>query len=186
MNGSHLKAGSVLLAEPFMADPNFRRSVVLLCEHSDDDGTIGFILNKPLNIPVNDLISEFPEIKSNVYFGGPVATDTVHFIHNAGEIVDDSVQISRGVYWGGDFDKLKFLIESKLILPHNIRFFVGYSGWSPGQLGEEMDYNSWVVARMHANYAFKTKTRKLWQQVMYNKGNIYSVIAQIPESMSLN
>jgi len=181
-----LKSGLVLAAEPFMVDPNFRRSVVLLCEHDKEDGTIGFILNKPLNIQVNELISDFPEIESHVYFGGPVATDTVHFIHNVGELVEDSVRIGRGVYWGGDFDKLKFLIESKLILPHNIRFFVGYSGWTVGQLEDEMSYNSWVLASLHANYVFKTKTQYLWRQVLHNKGNVYSVIAQIPEHISLN
>ena len=181
-----VSSGSVLLAEPFMEDPNFKRAVVLLCEHDKDEGTVGFVLNKPLDIKVNELISDFPEFESQVYFGGPVATDTVHYIHNVGELLDESIKVSRGVYWGGNFEKLKFLIESQLVLPHNIRFFVGYSGWSAGQLDEELEYQSWVIARMHANYIFKTKTRSLWRQVMHNKGNVYSVIAQIPEVMSLN
>lgn len=186
MKGMKVKNGSVLLAEPFMNDPNFRRSVVLVCEHSKDEGTVGFILNKPLHMKVNELVADFPEIESDVFYGGPVSTDTVHFIHNVGELLEHSIRIGRGVFWGGDFEKLKFLIQSKLVLPHNIRFFVGYSGWSPGQLFEELDYKSWVVAKMHANYVFKSKPGHLWQQVMYNLGNTYSVIAQIPEPPCLN
>lgn len=181
-----IKSGKLLLAEPFMLDPNFRRSVVMVCEHSKDDGTVGFILNKPLNVKVNELVSDLGSIESPVYFGGPVATDSIHFLHNVGELLEESIPVLRGVYWGGDFEKLKFLIESKLILAHNIRFFVGYSGWSPGQLNEEMDYKSWVVSDMHPNYLFKSKPNNLWKQVMYNKGDIYSVIAQMPEQPCLN
>jgi putative transcriptional regulator len=121
-----VKTGNILLAEPFMLDPNFRRSVVLLCDHHDE-GSIGFILNKPLNRSIDEIIPDFPEFKSEVFYGGPVATDTIHFIHSVGDLVEDSVEVSRGVYWGGDYEKLKFLIESELILPDNIRFFIGYS-----------------------------------------------------------
>ena len=87
---------------------------------------------------------------------------------------------------GGDYEKLKFLVDSKLVLPENIRFFVGYSGWSAGQLQEELAYKSWVKSEMHANYLFKSKPDHLWQQVMYNLGDRFSVIAQIPEAHSLN
>ena len=185
MNKVKIKNGQVLLAEPFMMDPNFRRSVVLVCDNHEE-GTMGFILNKPLNMNVEELIADFPEFESEVYFGGPVATDTVHYVHNVGTLLEESVELGRGVYWGGDFDKLKFLIQSKLILPGNIRFFVGYSGWSPGQMTEELDFGSWVVADMHANYLFKTKSKRLWKQVMSNKGNNFEVIAEMPDSLSWN
>lgn len=178
--------GTLLLAEPFMLDPNFKRAVVLMCEHSNEEGSIGFILNKPLHMQVNELVSDFPEIASEVFFGGPVATDTIHFIHNVGELLEESVEVERGVYWGGDFEKLKFLIRSKLILPQNVRFFVGYSGWSQGQLVEELGFKSWVTTEMHANYLFKSKAKHLWQQIMYNLGDTFSVIAQIPEQPCLN
>ncbi|HPG06920.1 MAG TPA: YqgE/AlgH family protein [Saprospiraceae bacterium] len=177
--------GQILLAEPFMVDPNFRRSVVLLCEHQTD-GSIGFILNKPLKMNVSELIADFPEFESEVYFGGPVATDTIHYIHNVGELLEESVEVNRGVYWGGDFSKLKFLISSKLVEPGNIRFFVGYSGWSSGQLHEELGYGSWVIADMHANYLFKSHPASLWKQVMSNKGHNYEIIAQMPDSINWN
>jgi putative transcriptional regulator len=186
MRSHKVKSGKLLLAEPFMLDPNFRRAAVMVCEHSSEDGTVGFILNKPLNVKVSDLVTDIPDIESPVFFGGPVATDSIHFLHNVGELLEESVEVHRGVYWGGDFEKLKFLIQSKLVLAHNIRFFVGYSGWSPGQLTDEMEFNSWIISEMHANYLFKSKPGMLWKQAMYNIGDAYSVIAQMPEQPCLN
>src|SRR5690606_33036284 len=117
-----------------MLDNNFKRSAVLVCDYVKAEGTVGFILNKPLDMRVDDLVADFPEFDAEVFFGGPVQTDTIHYLHNVGELLDESTKIVDGVYWGGDFDKLKFLISQGLIEPKNIRFFVGYSGWSEGQL----------------------------------------------------
>ena len=135
---------------------------------------------------IDELIEDFPEFDSEVFFGGPVQTDTIHYVHNVGSLLDESTKVTDGVYWGGDFEKLKFLITSNLILPANIRFFVGYSGWTEGQLRDEMVYGSWVVANMDANYLFKLRPDELWRQAMYNKGDAYTVIAQMSESSNLN
>ncbi|MEM9822310.1 MAG: YqgE/AlgH family protein [Bacteroidota bacterium] len=170
------------MAEPFMLDPNFKRSVVLLCEH-ETDGSLGFILNKSLDMKINDLITDFPDFDARVYYGGPVQTDTIHYIHNVGDLLENSNEIVPGVFWGGDFDKLKFLVSSKLIEPHNIRFFVGYSGWTVGQLKDEMRFGSWVLGEMNSNYLFRTEPDGLWQQAMEHKGDSYSVIAQMPDGV---
>ncbi|MGA1582725.1 MAG: YqgE/AlgH family protein [Saprospiraceae bacterium] len=180
-----IQKGKVLLAEPFMADPNFKRAVVLLCEH-EQNGSLGFILNKSLDMPVCDLIADFPEFEGEAYYGGPVQTDTIHYIHNVGDLLEGSQMISQGVYWGGDFEKLKFLIRTRLVDVTNIRFFVGYSGWTPGQLAEEMEFKSWILADMDANYAFKRNERLLWQEILEQKGDAYSVLAQIPDSLHWN
>lgn len=180
-----IKNGIILLAEPFMLDPNFRRSAVLLCEHSSE-GSVGFIMNRPTDTRVDQLIEDFPEFNSPIFWGGPVQTDTLHYIHSAGDLLEGSIYVTEGVYWGGDFEKLKFLIHSKLIQPDNIRFFMGYSGWDEGQLIDEMATGSWVLADMHPNYLFKSNPEHLWQQVMYNKGDAYSVIAFMPDTASWN
>ncbi len=186
MPKKEVKQSKVLLAEPFMLDPNFKRAVVLLCDHSKKEGSIGFILNKPLKMKIDELVEEFPEFDAEVHYGGPVSTDTIHYIHNIGDLLEDSVEVGRGVFWGGDFDKLKFLIESKLVHPKNVKFFVGYSGWTIGQLKNEMKIGSWVMADMDPNYVFKSPPVKLWKEIMINKGNVYSVIAQMPEEHNLN
>jgi putative transcriptional regulator len=178
-------AGSMLIAEPFMLDPYFRRSVILLCEH-EEESSLGFIINKQLDIKVSDLIQDMPDFDQFVYYGGPVQTDTLHYIHNVGELLEDSVAIAPGIFWGGSFEKLRFLIDKQLILPDNIRFYVGYSGWTEGQLEDELQYGSWIIESGDANYVFRFKPDQVWQSVLEQKGSVYSVIAQVPESLTLN
>ncbi len=181
-----IKSGKLLLAEPFMLDPHFKRSVVMLCEHDHRNGTVGFILNKPLKVRINEMVQDFPDIDTDLYYGGPVGTDTLHYIHNVGELLEESVPLLRGVYWGGNFDKLKFLITQQLIGPENIKFFVGYSGWTKGQLLEELGIGSWILAEADPNYIFKINSQKLWKQVLEDKGNTYSVISDMPDQISWN
>lgn len=178
--------GSLLIAEPFMQDSNFRRAVVLVTDHTEDEGTVGFIINKPLSVKITELVEDFPDIDTLAYYGGPVATNTIHYIHNVGMLLDGSTEIGSGVFWGGEFEKLKFLIAHELVKSENIRFFVGYAGWSPGQLLDELDTGSWIPSEMHANYLFKSKPSRLWNQVMHHKGDVFSVLAQLPEQPNLN
>lgn len=182
---TQIESGQLLLAEPFMVDPYFRRAVVLLCEQHSE-GALGFILNKSINMPIHELVPDFPPIESEVFYGGPVQTDTLHFLHNLGDLISESQKITNGVWFGGDFDELKFLASSGMISPDNVRFFVGYSGWSPGQLVEEMELGSWVVADMHPNYLFKSNPEQLWSQVMYNKGEQFEILANMPSEMVWN
>lgn len=178
--------GNLLLAEPFMLEASFKRGVVMVCEHIHEEGTIGFILNKPVDVHIDELIEDFPRFDAPVLYGGPVATNSLHFIHNVGELIEGSQEISRGVYWGGDYEKLKFLINTDLVKSHNIKFFVGYSGWSAGQLKEEMLMGSWITAPGDANYLFNSKPSKLWRQVMFNKGDHYTVLAGMPDPINWN
>ena len=185
MVSNQVKNGQVLLAEPFMLDPNFKRAAVLLCEHGDE-GSVGFILNKPLDMQIDSLVQSFPEFDSQVLYGGPVQRDTIHYLHTVGDLLEGSRAVGNGIYWGGDIEKLKFLVTSQFIEPKDIRFFVGYSGWSEGQLDDEMSLGSWVVADMHANYLFNMEAGEVWENAMYNKGDAYTVIANMPEFLSWN
>lgn len=186
MEHAEVKSGQILISEPFMWDSNFKRSVVLLCDHTEEEGSVGFILNKPLEMRIDELVTDFPEFDAPVYFGGPVQTDTVHYIHAVGGLLEGSTEVAKGVHWGGDFEKLKVLIRSGLIQPKDIRFFVGYSGWSEGQLQEELAIGSWVISEMHANYLFQSSPEELWKQVLSHLGDTYTVIAQMPDSVNWN
>ncbi|WP_116105580.1 YqgE/AlgH family protein [Lewinella sp. IMCC34191] len=180
-----IRNGTILLAEPFMLDQNFKRSTILLVEHNEE-GSLGFIINHKVNMRVDELVKDFPDFDAPVYFGGPVGTDTVHYLHNKGDILEGSDEVVKGIFWGGDYEKLKILIDQQLITPQDIRFFVGYSGWSERQLQEELEGGSWVTATMYPNYLFKSQPEKLWSQVMHNKGNTFSVIAGMREEPSYN
>lgn len=180
-----LKNGTVLLAEPFMMDGNFKRAAIVLAEHTGQ-GTIGFIMNRPVEMRIDELVEGFPELDAPVYYGGPVQTDTLHFLHRIGDLLADSKEIVPGIFWGGDYEQLKLLIKQGLVMPMDIRFFVGYTGWTEGQLVDELKYGSWVTAPMDVNYLFKTNADELWSQVLINKGDVYSVIADIPDSNNFN
>lgn len=181
-----LKQGQVLIAEPFMADPNFKKTVVALCDYSYKEGAVGFILNRPTNLRMDEVMIEFPEFDSFINYGGPVANDTIHYIHRVGDLVEGSKEIIKGLYWGGDFKKLKFLIANEVIKPFDIKFFIGYSGWSYDQLEEEIGINSWVIDEMDINYPFLNNSVDLWQTCLHNIGNNFSVLADMADSVSLN
>lgn len=180
-----LNKGDLLVSQPFMMDGNFRRTVIYLAEYNDE-GALGFILNRPLDYRADELIADFPEFEDAAYFGGPVSTNTIHYIHKAGDLLDDSVEVNSGIYWGGNYEKLKVLIENKLILPGDIKFYVGYSGWTAGQLEDELVHGSWIVAPSDANYIFNVNENDLWSKVLEFKGDNYKVIAQMPETFFPN
>src|SRR4051812_44854502 len=134
-------SGKLLISEPFLMDPNFKRSVVLLTQH-DDEGTIGFILNHPSAMLLKDLIPELENADFPVYIGGPVATDTIHFIHRCYDRLNDGEEIAEGIYWGGNFEALRILIDTSQIDVSEVKFFIGYSGWAAEQLQNELVENT--------------------------------------------
>lgn len=181
-----LEKGCFLISQPFMVEGNFRRTVIYLAEYNKD-GALGFIINRPLDYNADELMADFPEFKDSAYFGGPVATNTIQYVHKSGDILDESIEIKEGIYWGGNFEKLKFLIEEKLITPSSLKFYVGYSGWSSGQLEDELKHGSWIVAPSDANFMFNNKNEsKTWSKVLEYLGENYEIIAQMPESFYSN
>ena len=106
--------GFLLISEPYLPDPNFQRTVVLLCEHNDD-GTFGFILNKSAKINLKELIDIDIDFNPEVFIGGPVQRDTLHFLHKSKEF-NDGVEIKKDLYWLKDqkyFWIKRVRIESK-------------------------------------------------------------------------
>ena len=180
-----IQTGRLIIAEPFLLDPHFKRSVVLLCNHNTE-GSFGYIINKMLDMRLRDVIPDFPNFDVPLFYGGPVQTDSLHFLHNVGDLLEGSKRISSGVYMGGDWENLKFLIESKLIEPKHIRFFIGYSGWSDSQLPDEHREGSWILSDMHANYLFEAQPLTLWRTILQHKGDAYSIIADMNDDNNLN
>ena len=137
-----LHKGKLLIAEPaILNDSSFNRAIILLTEHTVNN-TVGFILNKPLEYTINDLL---PEINCSfpVYQGGPVEQDNLYFVHKIPDLIPESIEVANGIYWGGNFETLKDLLNAEVLNPTDIRFFLGYSGWSKDQLEDEMNQNSW-------------------------------------------
>ncbi len=179
------RQGRILISEPFLNDTYFRRSVVLLTEHSKE-GSVGFVLNKPVELTVGDVLKDFPEIEASVSIGGPVNTNTIHYIHTLGDLVPNSVKVLKSLYWGGDFDAVKELIMQGRISKNNIRFFLGYAGWSPKQLDNELSENAWVVAELDSGTIMKSTSMSLWQETLNKLGDKYKTWVNFPENPGLN
>ncbi|RYD92035.1 MAG: YqgE/AlgH family protein [Sphingobacteriales bacterium] len=186
MISEKLHKGLLLIAEPsIIGDLSFNRSVILLADHNVE-GSVGFILNKPLKYTVGDLV---PDIEANfkIYNGGPVEQDNLYFIHNIPDLIPNSIEISSGIYWGGDFDQIKDLITNYQLTEDEIKFFTGYSGWTPTQLDEELREDSWIVANnFEADSIFSNNEQNLWREVVIGLGQRYAHIANFPENPMLN
>ena len=178
--------GVLLVAEPsIIGDISFNRSVVLLAEYNKN-GSVGFILNKPLEYKLNDFI---PELNSSitVYNGGPVEQDNLYFIHKIPELIPNSVEISNGIYWGGDFNEIISLLQENKLKESEIRFFLGYSGWSNEQLEQELEVNSWVIITNEYKQEILGKTSSnFWKEKMIEFGGDYLIWSNAPENPNYN
>ncbi len=180
------KKGNLLIAEPsIIGDMSFNRSIVLLTDYNPE-GAIGFILNKPLDYTIGDLIPEI-DSKFKVYNGGPVEQDNLYFIHKRPDLIPDSIEISLGVFWGGDFNAVANLIEEHKIDAKDIKFFLGYSGWDSNQLDDELKSNAWVVTKnTHKEDIIEKNYETFWKEKMVELGGDYSIWSNAPENPSFN
>jgi putative transcriptional regulator len=178
------KRGRVLIAEPFLQDSYFKRSLVLLTEYTPE-GSVGFVLNKTLDVAINDVIEDFPKFDATVSIGGPVSTNTIHYIHTLGDLIPNSEPVYGNVYWGGDFDIVKNMIQAGEIYPSQIRFFLGYSGWQAGQLEKELNQNSWLVTEVNPSEIMEFNAN-IWKKTVHTLGDKYQMWANFPENPGLN
>ncbi|CAI8159720.1 MAG: Uncharacterised protein [Formosa sp. Hel3_A1_48] len=181
-----IKKGKILIAEPsIIGDISFNRSIILLADHNNE-GSIGFILNKPLDYCLGDLI---PEIESNlpIYNGGPVQQDNLYFIHKVAELIPESIEISEGLFWSGNFEQVSKLVAEEKINENDIRFFLGYSGWEANQLSSELKGNTWILSEnTHRNNIIKVVDTAFWKNKMLALGGEYSIWSNAPEHPSHN
>lgn len=177
--------GNILIAEPFLPGSYFNRSIIILVT-CNKDGAVGFILNKKVDFPVEDLFVDFPDFDSKIHIGGPVGTDSIYFIHTLGKLIPGSIHIKDNLYWGGDFDSLKKQIKLGFVNHSQVRFFLGYSGWEAGQLEEEIKENSWLVADTSESDLMNIDETEMWSKSVRAMGGKYSMWENFPENPSLN
>lgn len=179
------KSGRLLIAEPFMQDPYFKRSVILLTEHNAA-GSFGLIINKPIPMYLNEAIENAPSFDSKLGLGGPVQKETLHYLHRLGDRIPNSIEVMDGVFWGGDFEVIKTLILSGALQPGDIRMFVGYAGWAEGQLDSELESKSWIISHADTELLFTTEPKDLWTTILTGMGQPYKYMVNLPEDPRLN
>jgi putative transcriptional regulator len=181
-----MNTGNSLVATPsVIGDFNFHRSIILLTNYQKS-GSVGFILNKKLDYLLNDVMegfdSEFP-----LYFGGPVEQDNLFYIHTLGDKISNSKLISDELYWNGDFSSIKNLLNKGKLNESNIRFFLGYSGWTEGQLEEEIRIKSWEPFEIKsALELMKMPHKEMWRDCMSALGGDYLLWSNTPENPGSN
>jgi putative transcriptional regulator len=178
-------SGILLIADPFLKDPNFLRSVVLLCEHQTE-GSFGFVLNRPFENTLDELIPELEGFPIPVFEGGPVQKDSLHFLHQLPVEIPGGQEIIKGVYWGGDFEAVISLLKEGRLNPDKIRFFIGYSGWSEGQLNTEMTEKTWLTVAAEKELVFHEKYQEIWKAALRHLGGEYEMMINFPLDPQLN
>jgi putative transcriptional regulator len=175
----------LLIADPFLKDPNFQRTVVFLCEHQDE-GSFGFVLNRSYEYTLNELVSGLEDLAIPVFYGGPVQIDTIHFLHQYPDLIPGGYEITDGIFWGGDFEMAINLIRNKQIDPQRIRFYIGYSGWGSGQLNDEMKEKSWLTVQANRKIIFHKQTDEIWKDSLRLLGGEYEMMINFPIDPQLN
>ena len=177
--------GKLLIASPALVDPNFHRTVILLAEHTDE-GAMGLVLNRPAETLVSDVVpdlSPLAEEDAPVYFGGPVASDSVIVLaefddpRRAGVLLDDDLG-----FVGSESAELGDLTDGV----RRARVYAGHAGWGPGQLEGELEEDSWIIEPPQREEIFAADPDGLWAAVLRRKGREYALLATMPPDPSLN
>jgi Putative transcriptional regulator len=177
--------GTLLVSSPLIED-FFRRTVILITEHNDV-GSVGFVLNAKLTVTLGEAIPELETMNSDLYLGGPVQRELLNFLHKIPDIIEGGYEVADGIYWGGNYEILKILADSGEIKNDDITFFLGYSGWAPGQLEDELALNTWYVTDAKAEDIFhKSPEVNLWRKVLKRMGGNFNIISSFPDDPSMN
>ncbi|MEC4673304.1 MAG: YqgE/AlgH family protein [Nitrospirota bacterium] len=182
-----LGKGIFLVAKPSLRDPNFRQTVILLCEYGPD-GSLGVVINRPTEISITEVLPQVPILESQrhrVFSGGPVQRNNLLILYRMPDGPEDTHHVFDGVYLGGNMEALKRIVEDPQS-SNNFQAFMGYSGWAPGQLENEMETGSWITLPADTTMVFETKQSELWPEILRSLGTQYAMYAEMPPDPQMN
>lgn len=190
-----IRVGRLLVATPTLTDPNFRRTVVLIVEHEDEEGTLGVVLNRPTELPVEQVLGSWSELASGppvVFQGGPVALDSALALAAVGSGTDADQPLA----WRGldgvpamsrvglvDLDAPPEVLAGEL---DGVRVFAGYAGWGAGQLQSEIDEGAWWVLSGEPSDLFVDEPSRLWKDVLRRAGGELALVSTFPDDPTMN
>ncbi|MEO0415344.1 MAG: YqgE/AlgH family protein [Verrucomicrobiota bacterium] len=173
--------GQLLLADPKLREPTFCQSVLLLTEHSDEHGALGFILNRPFGKSVGEFLPdlEFEELKdAPVFMGGPVSTEHLTFAALGWSEMESKLQFAT--HLSGN-EAMMYQMEG-----FEIRAYVGYSGWSEGQLESELEQKTWIIHEAEKIVIDAKRAEQLWRDILREISPWYRIVADEPDDTSMN
>ncbi len=179
----------ILIAMPQLQDPNFRHTIMLLTEFTKK-GAMGFVLNRPLHITKDDFVSPQGEKLTfagdlETCWGGPVQNDLGFIIHEDPNAGPDSVALTDGLFLSGSMETLNQLLQSQREGSSvRFRFFLGYAGWSPGQLEQEMSESSWLTVPLSKEILFSQDYETLWGDSLEHLGVEVSQLTSIHQKLA--
>jgi putative transcriptional regulator len=154
---------------------------------NNSEGSFGLVLNKPSILHLSELVEELSFLESEVFVGGPVEQNTLHFIYFGEKVLEGSLPIGDGLWWGGDFDSLVEQLRTGILDSNLVRFFIGYSGWGSGQLSDELSENTWIICDHKIDLEVMQHTPdELWRVLLKMMGGEFKVIANYPLDPRLN
>jgi putative transcriptional regulator len=162
-----LGKGVFLVASPEMKDPNFQQTVILLCEHNPDEGTLGVIMNRPTGLLLSEVLPKIPVLKGTSYVlfaGGPVQPDGILMLFRVMREPADMRRVLSGIYLGGNMDMLERIV-TKPEPTETFRAYAGYAGWAPGQLEAEVAVGSWIAVPADPLSIFDKDPATLWRDL---------------------
>lgn len=177
--------GKTLISDPFLMGPVFERAVIYMVNHTND-GAMGFILNQPTDVVVGQAVQNLPNCKFPIYYGGPVDDNILFFLHTKADLIPNSIEVVKGIYWGGEFETIGRLIDEGTLSQEDIKFFVGYSGWGELQLEEEFKKDSWLTGKITTKELFKQHDANLWNNELEKSKTDYSFLSKFAHTPSLN
>jgi len=180
-----IQSGRILIADPFLKDPNFLRTVIFLCEHKGE-GSFGFVINRKLDYVIGDLMTELEGCNFPVFYGGPVQQNTIHFLHRCPGLITGGEKITDEIFWGGEFEEMVALLQKNQLSLNDIRLFLGYSGWGESQLENEMNENTWLTTYSSSQLVFADDINTIWRNAVKQLGGKYEQLINYPIDPQLN
>jgi len=181
-----IQKGNVLIGKPnILGDSTFNRAVILIVDYNND-GVVGFIINKPTTENLNELI---PEIEKDfkIFDGGPVEKDKLYFIHSRPDLITGGINISDNLFWGGNYKNVISLINSSKIKVNEIKFFLGYSGWADIQLREEIKNQVWLLQeKIDPEELINCDKPSFWNEKVKSIGGEFLIWSNAPDNFNYN
>lgn len=188
LNTMEPRNGLLLVSEPSLDEPHFNHSIVMLIDYGRNEDSLGIVINRSTPFTLDKAIDGVnPNIHIPIFAGGPVGLDRLIYLHTLGPAFHDTKEISPGLFLGGDLNEVLDYVNSGYETEGIIRFFIGYSGWSAGQLDGEINNGSWAVANpIQPRQLLSLSDNSLWHEVVRSMGNEFKDWRYSPQYPNLN